>query len=224
MNDTSSQSYPVAFDVERQMTDRNRLTVFFRIILAIPHLILVGGPSGIGVIGVPFLFFAQDDAFNNFGGGGSTGVIGFVVAVIAFITWFWIVITGRMPRGLWDFMNFYLKWRANSVAYVALLRDEYPPFGTGDYPVQFTAGDFPEERSRLSVFFRLFLLIPHFIVLFFVGIAWFITAIIGWFAILFTGSYPQGLYNFAVGYLRWSLRVEAYGFLMRDEYPPFSLE
>ena len=90
--------------------------------------------------------------------------------------------------------------------------------------MHFSVGEFPQERNRVSVFFRIFLLIPHFIVLFFVGIAWFITAVIGWFAILFTGAYPEGLYNFAIGYLRWSLRVEAYGFLMRDEYPPFSLE
>jgi hypothetical protein len=129
-----------------------------------------------------------------------------------------------MPRGLWDFMNFYMKWRANAVAYIALLRDEYPPFGSGDYPVHFSAGEFPEQRSRLTVFFRIFLLIPHLIILFFLGIAWFITAFIGWLAILFTGGYPEGLYRFAIGYLRWSLRVEAYAFLMRDEYPPFSLE
>jgi hypothetical protein len=66
--------------------------------------------------------------------------------------------------------------------------------------------------------------IPHIIVRFFVGIAWFITTVFAWFAILFTGSYPEGLYGFSVGYLRWSLRVESYLLLMGDEYPPFSLE
>ncbi len=224
MNAETPSSYPVTFDVEPQLTNRNRLTVAFRLILAIPHLLLVGGPMGIGSLGVLALVLNGDNNSNNFGGGSSAGIIGVVAAVMAIITWFFVVITAKMPRGLWDFINFYLKWRANSIAYVAMLRDEYPPFGSGEYPVRFSVGEFPENRNRLTVFFRLFLLIPHFIVLFFVGIAWSITAIIAWFAILFTGSYPESLYNFAVGYLRWSIRVEAYGYLMQDEYPPFSLD
>jgi hypothetical protein len=61
-------------------------------------------------------------------------------------------------------------------------------------------------------------------VLIFIGLAWIVTAVIGWFAILFSGAYPQGLYNFGIGYLRWSLRVEAYLLLVTDQYPPFSLE
>ncbi|HEX5370403.1 MAG TPA: DUF4389 domain-containing protein, partial [Dehalococcoidia bacterium] len=80
------------------------------------------------------------------------------------------------------------------------------------------------ERNRVTVGFRIFLIIPQAIVLFFVGIAWVVTAVIGWFAILFTGAYPDGLYNFAVGYLRWTLRVESYMLLMHDIYPPFSTE
>jgi hypothetical protein len=223
MNDATPSGYPVTYDIEPQLTDRNRLTVAFRLILAIPHLLLVGGPAGIGSLGIVVFVFNSNDRFNNAGGGGSTGVIGIVIFFMAIIAWFAVVFTAKMPRGLWDFMNFYLKWRANSVAYVAMLRDEYPPFGTGDYPVRFSAGDVPDVRDRVSVAFRFFLLIPHVIVLFFIGIAWWVTAIISWFAILFTGAYPEGLYRFAVGYLRWSIRVEAYAILMRDEYPPFSL-
>lgn len=71
---------------------------------------------------------------------------------------------------------------------------------------------------------RLIYAIPHLFALFFLGIAWVVTAIIGWFAILFTGSYPEGLYDFGAGYLRWAMRVQAYLLLMRDEYPPFRLE
>ncbi|MGE0059743.1 MAG: DUF4389 domain-containing protein [Dehalococcoidia bacterium] len=224
MNAETPSPYPVNFEVEPQLTNRNRLTVAFRLILAIPHLLLVGGPSGIGSLGLLFLVFNGDNSSNNYGGGSSAGIIGIVIGIIVFISWFIVVFTAKMPRGLWDFVNFYMKWRANSIAYVAMLRDEYPPFGTGEYPVRFSAGEYPEQRSRLTVFFRLFLLIPHGIVLFFLGIAWWLTAIISWFAILFTGSYPESLYRFAVGYLRWSIRVEAYGFLMRDEYPPFSLD
>jgi len=84
--------------------------------------------------------------------------------------------------------------------------------------------DYPEESNRWSVALRLILAIPQIIVLVFVLLAWLVTVVIAWFAILFTGRYPDGLYGFGVGVQRWTLRVQAYLFLMRDEYPPFSLE
>lgn len=212
-------AYPVTYDVETQLARRDRLTTAFRIILAIPHLILVGGP------GIGFGWSTgTGDGDNSSNGSGGVSALGLVAFVMAVISWFAIVFTGKQPRGLWDFTRFYLTWRSKAVAYMALLRDEYPPFGGGEYPVTFSAGEFPETRDRLRVGFRLILAIPQFIALFFISIAWVITAIIGWFAILFTGAYPEGLYRFAVGYLRWSLRVESYLLLMHDEYPPFSLD
>ncbi len=218
--------YPITYDVEPQHTDRNRLTVAFRIILGIPQWLLVGGPGGSGI---SFPWDWRGGWFNlhsiMFVGGGS-GVIGLAAGVIAIISWFAIVFTGKQPRGLWDFTNFFMRWRANAVAYMALLRDEYPPFGPGDggYPVTFGVAGFPETRNRLSVGLRLIYAIPQIIVLMFLGIAWVVTVIIAWVAILFTGRYPEGLYTFGVGYMRWSLRVEAYLLLMRDEYPPFSFD
>ncbi|UCH86008.1 MAG: DUF4389 domain-containing protein [Dehalococcoidia bacterium] len=200
-------AYPVTYDVEPQIAERNRLTVAFRFILAIPHLLLVGGPGfGLGV------------------GSDRTGVLGTVAAVAAIINWFIIVFTGRANEGLLSLQQYYLRWRARALAYEALLRDEYPPFGDGDYPV---SADFPaviEGRNRWTVGFRLLLAIPQAIVLFFVLIAWVVTAIIGWFAVLFTGRYPNGLWQFGQGAMRWTLRVEAYLLLLRDEYPPFSLQ
>jgi hypothetical protein len=219
---TAPAGYPVTYDVEPQITDRNRLTSFFRIILAIPHLIIVGGPGF--SLGSGFSFGGGRGGGFGLGGLGTGGVLGLVASVMALISWFAIVFTGRQPRGLWDFTAMYFRWRARAIAYMALLRDEYPPFGEGDYPVSFTVGDFPETRNRWSVGLRIFYVIPHLIVLIFVGIAWAVTAIIAWFAILFTGAYPEGLYRFAIGYLRWSLRVETYFLLMHDVYPPFSLE
>jgi hypothetical protein len=199
--------YPVSFEVERQTTERNRLTVAFRPILAIPHVLLVGGPGfGLGV------------------GSDRTGVLGAVAAVASIINWFMIVFTGRASEGLLSLQQYYLRWRARALAYEALLRDDYPPFGDGDYPV---SADFPaviEGRNRWTVGFRFLLMIPQVVVLFFVLIAWLVTAIIGWFAVLFTGRYPDGLWQFGEGVMRWILRVEAYLLLLRDEYPPFSLQ
>ncbi len=218
----ASAAYPVTYEVEPQYADRNRLTVAFRLILAFPQWLLVGGP-GSGVFGslVPtgrlgFLTWP----FNS-----GSGVIGLAAWAMAVVSWFAIVFTGKQPRGLWDFTNYFMRWRGNAVAYMALLRDEYPPFGPddGSYPATFGVADFPETRDRWSVGLRLIYGIPQFIVLFFMGFAWAVTLIIGWFAILFTGRYPEGLYKFGVGYMRWSLRVQAYVLLMRDEYPPFSL-
>jgi len=200
----ASAAYPVTYDVEPRISERNRLTVAFRPILAIPHWLLVGEPG------------------EDVGG----GVVGLAATIMAIISWFAIVFTGRQPRGFWDFTNFYMRWRGNAVAYMALLRDEYPPFGPGDgsYPASFSVAGFPETRNRWSVGLRLIYAIPQLIVLFFLGIAWLVTVVIAWFAILFTGRYPEGLYTFGVGYMRWSFRVEAYLLLMRDEYPPFSLD
>ncbi len=216
--------YPVTYDVQPQHADRNRLTVAFRIILAIPQWLLVGGPGG-GGINVVWVWRWGDPRLALPRSIGS-GVLGLAAAVMAIISWFAIVFTGKQPRGLWDFTNFFMRWRGNAVAYMALLRDEYPPFGpgNGDYPARFGVEAFPETRNRWSVGLRLIYAIPQLIVLFFLGIAWAITVIIAWFAILFTGRYPAGLYTFGAGYMRWSLRVEAYLLLMRDEYPPFGFD
>ena len=204
-------AYPIVYDVEPQLHDRNRLTVFFRIFLAIPHLILVGGPG----FAVGCKWGAQ---------WGSSGILGLVAFVMGIIAWFAILFGDTHPRGLWDFARYFMAWRARVAAYMALLRDEYPPFGDGAYPVTYEVSYPDTPRDKWSVGLRILYVIPHAIVLFFVGIAWFITAVIAWFAILFTGSYPAGLYRFAIGYLRWQTRVDSYVLLMRDEYPPFSLE
>ena len=81
---------------------------------------------------------------------------------------------------------------------------------------------YPPRLSRLLIFVKWLLLIPHFIVLYFYAIAVGITTFLAWWAILFTGKYPKGLYKFAVGFFRWQIRVSLYYCLLRDEYPPFS--
>jgi hypothetical protein len=224
MTVSGSAPYPIEYDVEPQIHDRNRLTVFFRLILAIPHLILVGGP-GVAIGGGVFWRREFHDGVRWWGLDWGNGVLGLVAFVMAVIAWFAIIFANQHPRGLWDFARFFMRWRARAVTYMALLRDEYPPFSdSAAYPVRY-AVDYPEgPRNRWSVGLRIIYAIPHVVMLFFIGIAWFVTAVIAWFAILFTGSYPEGLYRFAVGYLRWSFRVESYMLLMRDEYPPFSFD
>jgi hypothetical protein len=205
------EPYPTSYQVEPQAEKRNRLTVGFRFFLAVPHWLLVGGPGmGVGVgVGVS---------------GDRTGVLGVVADVAAVINWFIIVFTGKANADLISLQQFYLRWRARALAYEALLRDEYPPFGDGEYPVsaEFTAAT--ENRNRWTVGFRLILIIPQVIALLFVFIAWVVTSVIGWFAVLFTGHYPDGLWRFGEGVMRWSLRVESYWLLLHDEYPPLSLE
>jgi hypothetical protein len=91
-----------------------------------------------------------------------------------------------------------------------------------NYPisVEVTA---PGKMSRLTTFFRFFMVLPHYVVLNFVGIAAGILVFLSWWVILFTGTYPRGFFDFVAGYLRWYTRVGGYYLLLTDQYPPFSL-
>lgn len=209
-------SYPVNITVEPALKNRNRVTTLFRIILAIPHLILVGGATfglGTGMSG---------DGRLSIGSEG--GLLGAVAYFLAIVSWFTIVIAGTHISGIRQFTLFFMRWRVRAIAYLMLLEDAYPPFGDDVYPASIAVADPVGTRDRLTVAFRLILAIPHFIVLFFVMIGWCITTIVAWFAIVLTGEYPQGLYGFGAGTLQWLLRVQAYLLLLVDEYPPFSLE
>jgi hypothetical protein len=210
--------FPAKVEVEAALDGRNKLTTAFRFFLALPHLILVGGPIAATL---SWASGADDGGKYDWSGG---GVLGAVAAIVALIAWFAIVFTGRYPKGLWDLAAYYLRWRVRAVAYIALLRDEYPPFGEGPYPAGVELAPPSDTRDRLTVAFRIFLVIPHLIAIWALGIAWAVTTIIAWFAILLTGRYPVELYRFAVGVLRWNTRVEAYLLLLHDVYPPFSLD
>lgn len=89
------------------------------------------------------------------------------------------------------------------------------------HPVAYSAEYQGDDRSRLTVFFRLFIAIPWFIVAFFYGIGAMFATIFAWFALVFTGNYPQGLYDFNAGFLRFSARVNGFYYLLTDEFPPF---
>lgn len=110
------------------------------------------------------------------------------------------------------------------MSYCALLRDEYPPFSwePDDYPLLL---DIPraERQSRFRLFIRAFAIVPNYLAFYVMQIAWQFTTFISWFAILITGRYPRGLFKFSVGVGRWYQRMAAYLYLLRDEYPPYSI-
>ena len=152
------------------------------------------------------------------------GAFQYLIQATTVISWFAILFTGRYPKPLFDLAVIYWRWYSRMIAYVALLRDEYPPFGGGmpQYPVRVDI-EYPERLSRLLIFVKWLLAIPHVIVLFFLTMAGIVVYVLAWFAILFTGRFPRDMFDFLVGIGRWGLRVNAYVYLMRDEYPPFSL-
>jgi hypothetical protein len=214
-----SAEHPVDIDVVPQLTNRNRLTCAFRPLLAIPHLLLVGGPIGFAItIGW------RGDAQPHVEWGGSAGIFGAAIAVVAMIAWFAILFGSTFPPDLWRLSAAYMRWRLRVSAYLTLLRDEYPPFGDAPYPAMLTLREPERPRDRLTVAFRLLLALPHLVAVWLLGVALAFTTLAAWFAIIFTGMYPPRLYDFAVGVLRWSTRVEAYVLLLHDEFPPVSFD
>jgi hypothetical protein len=157
-------------------------------------------------------------------------VLGRVGQVVAVISWFAIVFTGRLPEGLANFQCLVIRYQARAFTYALWLYEDYPPFAfamtptePGGSPVRVDLTTELEDRNRLTVGLRLFWLIPiaHYAVV--MAIAAIVVGIIGFFAVLFTGRWPEGLRRFLVGVTRLSVRVNAYGSLLVDDYPPFSL-
>lgn len=150
--------------------------------------------------------------------------LGTLQGVVTLIAFFSILFTKRYPQGLFDLYVNSARWAANVGVYIGLLRDEYPPFTweAGKYPVTYEV-DYPQGLSRWMILIKWLLVLPHAIVLGVLSIAVFVVVVVAWFAILFTARYPRGLFDFVVGYTRWTYRVGAYTALLRDEYPPFTL-
>ena len=156
------------------------------------------------------------------------GILRSVLTVIAFFT---VLFTARIPRPLFDAiaMTFRYEWRTAS--YALFLREEYPPFDfqsaaddDGVDPRTLVTFTYPERMSRWQPLVKWLLAVPHYFVLFALSIAATAVVIIGFFAVLITGEYPQGLRDFLVGVYRYNVRVQAYAGLLTDQYPPFSLQ
>ena len=154
-----------------------------------------------------------------------------VAEVVAVIAWFAILFTGRLPEGLANVMCMALRYQTRTQAFVGFLHEEYPPFEFSTTPADpggtpVTVGFVPAlgGRNRLTCALRIIWLIPAAIVTMIIvligGICWFI----GFFAVLFTGKWPAGLYGWVMKSLRASLRLTAYAYLLTDEYPPLSFD
>jgi hypothetical protein len=209
------EPYPVTLSITPEAGPRNRATVLLRLFTALPHLILVGAP-GFAMAGTG----AWEPWALGIGGGGGLGA---AAGAAAFISWFAIIFARTHPQGLWELAAMYMRWRVRAVAYMALFTDQYPPFGDADYPASFAAQAPPESRRRWSVGLRILYAIPHILLLAILTLAWLVTTIVAWFAILLFGRYPSGLQSFGTGVMHWSTRVEGYLLLMTDAYPPFRL-
>jgi len=203
-------SYPVTFSVDYPDRALNRLTTGFRIFVAIPILIVLGTVSG-STWGV----YTHRASFAMSGAGG----------LLFFGPLLMILFRRKYPRWWFDW-NLELQRFTNRVlAYVLLMDDRYP---ATDQPqavhLEYVYPDAGRDLNRWLPLVKWFLAIPHFIVLVFLWIALIVVVIIAWFAILFTGRYPRGMFDFVLGVIRWGARVVAYAFaLVTDRYPPFSL-
>jgi hypothetical protein len=155
-------------------------------------------------------------------------ILNIAFGVVTFIAWFAILFTGNIPEAMFGFMVAYLRYQWRVASYALFLRESYPKFdidasaNRGDDPA-WLGVERPERLSRGLIFVKWLLAIPHAIVLTFVYIGFFLPAVIGFFAVIITGRWPQGLRRFIAGTARWHFRVTAYTGLLTDRYPPFSL-
>jgi hypothetical protein len=157
-------------------------------------------------------------------------VLGSVASAIVMIGFFFILFTGNMPPGLFRFLAMEQRYSWRVVAFATGLCEPYPPFefeqtsaDPGTYPAIYSVEE-PASLSRGLIFVKWLLIIPHVIVLALLIVGAFFAWFIGAIAVLFTGAWPQGIRDYLVGVSRWGSRVTAYFYLMRDEYPPFSLQ
>ncbi|HLH73885.1 MAG TPA: DUF4389 domain-containing protein [Chloroflexota bacterium] len=201
-------TYPVDLAIDYPELPLDRLTTAFRLFTSIPIVIIFELLTGSG--GWQF-------------GGRYSGMVG--VGLVILPTVLMLLFRRKYPRWWYDWNVALTNFSYRVSAYLFLLRDEYPS-SDEEQAVHLTI-PYPNAQEDLNPglpLIKWFLAIPHYVVLFFLFIAVLVCVVIAWFAILFTGHYPRGLFDFVVGVLRWSLRVSGYAFLLvTDRYPPFRL-
>jgi len=202
--------YPMTFDVDYPDRSLDRVSTFFRLFAAIPILIVLGA-----VTGGTWQWTYDRSTYVAAGAGG----------LLFFGPLLMIVFRQKYPRWWFDWNLALLRFSNRVSAYLALLDDRYP--STDEEQSVHLDIPYPDAKQELNQFLPLvkwFLAIPHYVVLAFLYLASIFAVIFAWFAILFTGRYPRGLFDFVVGVLRWHNRVVGYAFILTtDRYPPFSL-
>jgi hypothetical protein len=154
-------------------------------------------------------------------------VFGIVAWFAVVIAWFAIIITGRYPKGLYEFVADFTRFLARVTAYGVLLTDAYPPFnGSHDasYPVRMEFAGPLEHYSRLKTLFRVILAIPIVILRYVINLLLEIGAFAGWIVIVITGKMPRGLFDVMVLANSYTARSDAYLYLLTETYPPFQDE
>jgi hypothetical protein len=204
--------YPVQFSVDFPARPLNRLTSAFRVFTVVPIAIVLGTVAGA--------------TYSSTTARGATTTTAVSAGGILFLgPLLMILFRQKYPRWWFDWNLQLMRFQARVGAYFALMSDVYP--STDDE--QYVHLDFPypnanQDLNRWLPLVKWLLAVPHYIVLFFLGIVALVAVIIAWFAILFTGRFPQGLFHFVEGVFRWYNRVLAYAIvLVTDRYPPFSL-
>ena len=159
------------------------------------------------------------------------GAMHYVAEAVAVISWFAILFTGKLPEGLASFQIMILRYQARAYAYAGFLHDAYPPFEfpaeptePGGTPVDVTIQPALTDRNRLTVGLRILWIIPAALFAALIMIVGFVVWIGAFFAVLFTGRWPDGLRSWAQKCLRVGIRIQAYGLLLTDEYPPFTTD
>jgi hypothetical protein len=207
--------YPVDVAVEPPVP-QSRWSVAFRLVLALPALLLLA------------VLFRSGSVGEVVATGGRPG-FGGLVGTAALLAWFYAMARGRMARGLRDLIAYVLAYGAQTWGYLLLVSDEYPdsdpltaigPLPTRSDPIRMEVTD-EVRRSRLTVFFRLALAIPHLVWLSLWGILALVTVVINWFAVLFTGIPAQWAHRFLAAYLRYQTHVFAFLYLVANPFPGF---
>jgi Domain of unknown function (DUF4389) len=201
---------PIRFSVDYPERDLNRLTTFFRLFAAIPILIVLGSIGG----GAWQWSYEQGTAAAVGAGG-----------LLFFGPLLMILFRQKYPQWWFDFNLQLARFSTRVSSYLALMSDRYP--STDEEQSVHLDLDYPNVKQDLNRWLPLvkwLFAIPHYVVLVFLSIAAGVAVVIAWFAILFTGRYPRGLFDFVEGVIRWQNRVLGYAFLLvTDRYPPFSL-
>jgi len=204
-------SYPVTFSVDYPDRELNRLTTFFRIFTVIPIAVVL---STVGGGTYHFSYGSQASAAAS--GAGGLLFLGPLLMIL---------FRQKYPRWWFDWNLELQRFGTRVLIYLALMDDAYP--STDEHQsvhLDYRYPDAGRELNRWLPLVKWLLAIPHYIVLFFLEIGAVVAVIVAWFAVLFTGQYPRGLFDFVAGVVRWHNRVIGYALtLVTDAYPPFRL-